>query len=316
MAKLVQGTKTAPVNGDTLIIKDSEDNNNLKEIDFSNIRVSATSLVSEVAGVRTYALWSDAVDGSLIGNYSVQNGADGGQNGFSIPDYDGLTAYNSLSTVYSDGFIIRSLQDNNTGNIPSFADGVFSNAFWETLISPTIKHGSLWEQARPYVAGDVVFHNNTLWEAWQPNTGVEPMAVWVGNIHNWHKYGTNSYTHKTIFSFHGNSYEDETHSLLQEGTTRNKYTRINLKWGNMTPRISFGSGSRGVDLPNGGLRYIRVNQRTASSTPGTDDYIYNAWEFTIMCGSQTIGWRQIKYSYLGGGNDNGIWTITWDRTNN
>lgn len=117
MGKQVIGTKTTPVAGDTLIIKDSEDSGNLKEIDFDNIRVASVALTDTTGKVKTYTLYSDIGATNAIGTIVVTDGNDGAGNTIGL--YGAGTTYAAdAMSISANGSLVRSLADNNIGNTP------------------------------------------------------------------------------------------------------------------------------------------------------------------------------------------------------
>ncbi len=116
MAKQVTGTKTVPVDADTLIIKDSEAADVLKEISVGNLTVAAAAETANVGGLRTITLYSDVGQTNAIGTFQVQDGASG--TGITIPPYSNITTY-AINEVSDFGdAIYRSLVGSNTDNQP------------------------------------------------------------------------------------------------------------------------------------------------------------------------------------------------------
>ena len=123
MSKKVSGTKTVPVAGDTLIIKDSQDSDKLKEISFSNLGVAAVVITNTVGQLDTYTMYSDVGKTNAIGTFNVQNGSDG--SGTSIPPYNLVNTYGLNDAVMNNGVLCVSLQAGNTGNVPAAVADVF-----------------------------------------------------------------------------------------------------------------------------------------------------------------------------------------------
>ena len=128
MAKQVTGTKTVPVDADTLIIKDSEASDVLKEISIGNLTVAAAVETANVSGLRTITLYSDVGQTNAIGTFQVQDGADG--SGVAIPVYSNVATYAINDAIEFEGDIYRSLVASNEGNQPDT-----SSTQWQRLSS-------------------------------------------------------------------------------------------------------------------------------------------------------------------------------------
>ena len=128
MAKQVTGTKTVPVDADTLIIKDSEASDVLKEISVGNLTVAAAAETANVSGLRTITLYSDVGQTNAIGTFQVQDGADG--SGVAIPVYSNVATYAINDAIEFEGDIYRSLVASNSGNQPDT-----SSTQWQRLSS-------------------------------------------------------------------------------------------------------------------------------------------------------------------------------------
>lgn len=115
MSKQVQGTKITPHNDDTLIIKDSEDGDKLKEISFDGLRIASIDLTGTFGNVDSYSIFADAAKSTVIGSYTITNGADG--TGTSAPTYSASTVY-AANDLVTDGnnFLFRSRLAGNQGN--------------------------------------------------------------------------------------------------------------------------------------------------------------------------------------------------------
>ena len=128
MAKQVTGTKTVPVDADTLIIKDSEAADVLKEISVGDLTVAAAVETANVSGLRTITLYSDVGQTNPIGTFQVQDGASG--TGVAIPPYSNVATYAINDAVEFGGDIYRSLVASNSGNQPDT-----SSTQWQRLSS-------------------------------------------------------------------------------------------------------------------------------------------------------------------------------------
>lgn len=128
MASQVQGTKTAPVGTDTLIIKDSEDADQLKEIHLQDLVVDhSTAVLNVETGHTDVTLWRDAGETEVIGTFSVTNGVDG--IGTDIPQFVLGTDYTVNNVVKSNGQTWRCVIANNDETPSDVAVN------WEALIA-------------------------------------------------------------------------------------------------------------------------------------------------------------------------------------
>ena len=182
MAIRVSGTKTVPVTGDTLIIKDGQEADpslELKEIDFADLGVSAVVLTStvEATSTDTYTMYSDVLLTKAIGTFDIVNGADG--TGSSLPNYDNTVTYITGQQVMTNsGLIYISLQDPNTGNVPP----LLGSGFWAR--SPATLYPT-WS-ATNWPTMSVVYLNRDLWIA---PTGADVANFVVGSQDDeWRRY--------------------------------------------------------------------------------------------------------------------------------
>lgn len=193
MSKRVLGTKTVPLAGDTLIIKDSADAGSLKEISFDNLRVAAVVLTNTVGQLNTYTMYSDVGQTNVIGTFDIQNGSDG--SGLSIPPYNIANTYALNDTVISGGVLCISLQAGNIGNVPT----TVTDSFW--LVEDTEKVLT-YDQALSYVVGDQRVHNNKLYVASGTITAGTAFDEGLG-VNQWHQAGANKPPKVTRFEADG-----------------------------------------------------------------------------------------------------------------
>jgi hypothetical protein len=212
MSKKVLGTKTVPVAGDTLIIKDSQDSDNLKEISFSNLGVAAVVITNTVGQMDTYTMYSDVGKTNVIGTFNVQNGSDG--SGTSIPPYNLVNTYGLNDAVMNNGVICISLQSGNAGNVPTN----ITDSFW--LVVGDAEKVLAYDQALSYVVGDQRLYNGKLYIASGAVAVGTAFAEGLG-VGTWHQAGVNRPPKVTTFIVSGTFTPDPlavaTHVEVQAG---------------------------------------------------------------------------------------------------
>ncbi|NQX81185.1 MAG: hypothetical protein HRT66_04205, partial [Flavobacteriaceae bacterium] len=237
-----------------------------------------------------------------------------------IPDYDSGKTYSALSVVYAfDGYIYRSLVDNNIGNLPDLVNGVFENSFWEIIVEGK---GRPWDASVYYVAGNEVYHNGESWECWADNANKEPQKTWVNAYHHWHIKGTTSYTYRLIITGSNQMlYEDPTLWFEAEGSSNMRHTRFKVDVTNNGTPHYIGDAGYHTNLTKGVTYYININSSYSSagrSNYGALNYYYNYYSTSFMLGNNRSGdlntrYRRVWVEYVGGGSDNQIVTIKWER---
>lgn len=160
MTITVTGLKNTPHDNDKLIIKDSEDGDNLKEILFSQLGVAAVALTDYTNGVKTYTLYSDVAKTLPLGSpIIVRDGVDGA--GSTWPDYINVTEYSQFMMVrdVDDGLAYRYKSATpSTGNKPQTNGTVHS--YWEMI--PLGGLATLHDETADYAIGDVILVNGKI----------------------------------------------------------------------------------------------------------------------------------------------------------
>ena len=190
MAKQVQGIKTVPIDADTLIIKDSADGDNLKEITLWNLNIDNVQLTATVNDTKTYTIWWNS--GRTINKWTltVVDGADGSGN--MMPDYQSGTQYEIWEVVVDDdGFVYRATAQ-TTGNKPQTSWTI--HASWEliNLWGVNITHNA----TEDYTTDDIILIDKKLYSPVNNITAswAAPVAFVIGyGVNEWYNIATGLY---------------------------------------------------------------------------------------------------------------------------
>lgn len=126
--RTVNGEIIIPNSQDRLIVYDVSDDE-LKEVLFENLTISAVAITQTVGKTNTLSFYSDLARTQLINTIEINDGADGAGN--TIPNWDSGRIFEINEMCISDeGSLVRSIGGTNQNNVPPLYG---DDAEWEMI---------------------------------------------------------------------------------------------------------------------------------------------------------------------------------------